>query len=318
LILSEQVRFSLLERLAVDFYSGRDSAIGFNSASDLIANIIEPPRGELEAYTREFLTCSFLVRSADEYRFSHSSIMEFLVATALHTEIERDDPKAFGSRRLPPLVADFLAELKPSQDSLWKWLKPSRFSIVEPQFMVGNAITILCRMDSEALAGRNLSGLRIVGADFGAANLGTTRVAGCLLVGCNLLGASYPRNITEASLSETYVRMFILTEQSKRETAEAHHNGFSATLFGMSGPDVLRDISVHGSARLATDMLWLWRIDLCVNSSAALTELEGQVAALAQVRALLLYSDQCESFLVGMPLELRRVFDRLPFPARPV
>jgi hypothetical protein len=217
LILSEEVRFSLLERLAVDFYSRRDSAITFSGASDLMAKVIEPPKGELEAYTREFLTCSFLIRKADEYRFSHNSIMDFLVARSLDAEIRDNKVEVFGRSPLPLLVADFLSDLSPSSKRLWELVEETRSGgIINLPYAGGNAITLLCLQDKNALAGKDLSGAVLVGANFATAVLHGTNLEGCCLDHCNISGASYPRSITNARLLDTVMRCFVLTRHLKQ------------------------------------------------------------------------------------------------------
>ena len=73
-------RLKLLEDLAVDIYQSPTQSLTFSEAQKRIKRDLKPPKHELEAHTRDFLTNSFLIRRGDEYRLSHKSILEYLVA----------------------------------------------------------------------------------------------------------------------------------------------------------------------------------------------------------------------------------------------
>lgn len=185
LLLSEASRFSLLQHLALDFYIGEILAITFSDALEHIEEVIEPNKSELEALTRDFLTCSFLIRKGDEYRFSHRSIMEYLIAKGLIEEIEKKEPTAFKLKRLDIVVSGFLKELNPNRQTLWNWILLTRSGKIEDsKYLGGNAATLLCELEKNALKEKDLSGTNLLGADLRNANL-----SGTLLKDVNLSNA---------------------------------------------------------------------------------------------------------------------------------
>lgn len=96
-LLTDGDRLRLLQDLAVDIYQSQTQTLNFNEAQKRIEKDLKPPKHELEAHTRDFLTNSFLLRGGDEYRLSHKSILEYLVAARLNKEIESDHPDVFGT-----------------------------------------------------------------------------------------------------------------------------------------------------------------------------------------------------------------------------
>jgi hypothetical protein len=122
LLISEEDRFALLQLMAVDVYTSVIPAINFTDARNLIEGTLKPPKYELEAHTRDFLTNSFLIRRGDEYHFSHKSILEYLVAAQLNEEIKMNAPRAFGSVPLQSVIIDFLKEFQPDTGILYKWI----------------------------------------------------------------------------------------------------------------------------------------------------------------------------------------------------
>ncbi len=75
-LLSDDDRFKLLQDLALDIYHNATQSLTFSEAQKRIEKDLEPPKQELEAHTRDFLTNSFLIRRGDEYRLSHKSILD--------------------------------------------------------------------------------------------------------------------------------------------------------------------------------------------------------------------------------------------------
>jgi len=170
-------RLLLIQNLAVDFYrrlaedtSKRESpGIYFTDARIIIEKEMKVPEDEVESYTREFLTCSFLIRKKDSYHFSHQSFWEYLVAKALKEEIDKDilpdsiDEKdqikakylVFGLIPLVsfPAIRDFLVEFCPNKDTLYRWIETTgkKFykAILEKnlKYVGGNAFTLLNIME---------------------------------------------------------------------------------------------------------------------------------------------------------------------------
>ncbi len=125
-LLTEEARFTLLQGLAVDIYSTVISSITFVDAINRIEQTIKPPKQEVEAYTREFLTNSFLIRKGNAYNFSHKSILEYLVATKLSEEIKSNSPIIFGNLPLQSVIVDFLKELEPDTTTLINWINDTK------------------------------------------------------------------------------------------------------------------------------------------------------------------------------------------------
>jgi hypothetical protein len=177
LLLPEETRLNIMQNLAAKFYEQDEPAITFSEALEQIATSIQPPRSELEAHTRDFLNCSFLIREGDEFRFSHRSIMEYLVGRALNVEIEQNEPSILIRQRLDVVVAGFIAEMNPDLSTLWKWIDSTRSDDEQTsKYVGGNAVTLLCMQDKDALLGKDLSHTNLLGARLSAADLTKTNL----------------------------------------------------------------------------------------------------------------------------------------------
>jgi len=206
LLLSEEARFSLLERLSLDIYFGTLSAISYGEGLLRVSEFLNPPKSELAAYTREFLSCSFLMRKGDDYRFSHTSIMEYLTAKALSAEIRGKFTKEFPRRPLTPVVTGFLTEMNPSTTTLWEWIESTKVRpIYDQNHLGGNAATLLCALDKSALKGRDLSGAALIGADLSLADLTETKLAGTLMVNVNLMNARFTEDVVREAQLQTCI-----------------------------------------------------------------------------------------------------------------
>ena len=195
LLLTEEARFSLLQQLALDFYVNEITAITFTDGQKYVEEIIKPPKDELEAYTRDFMTCSFLVRKDDEYLFSHRSIMEYLIAKGLLEEIEQNAPNVFNRQQLEPVVAGFLSELNPNKDRLWNWIESTKSEAIEDiKYIGGNAATLLCMLDRNALAGRDLSKTFLFGASLISADLRGVNFSGTIMRNVDITMADFSIN----------------------------------------------------------------------------------------------------------------------------
>lgn len=200
-LLSEDSRMSLLQNLALDFYVGEISAITFTDGLKHVEKIVKPPKNELEAYTRDFLTCSFLIRKGDEYQFSHRSIMEYLIAKGLLKEIEMNAPNSFNHQRLEPVVGGFLSELNPNKDTLWNWIESTKSETKEEILYIGgNAATLLCMLDKNALSRKDLSKAALTGADLNSADLRGANLCGTVMKNVNLAGAKFFKHNIESSI----------------------------------------------------------------------------------------------------------------------
>lgn len=199
-LLTEDSRMSLLQNLALDFYVGEIPAITFTDGLKHVEKIINPPKNELEAYTRDFLTCSFLIRKGDEYQFSHRSIMEYLIAKGLLKEIETNAPNSFKRQRLEPVVAGFIIELNPNVGTLWTWIESTKSEVNEDlNYLGGNSATLIGMLDQNAFAGKDLSRAVLIGAKFISVDLRGTNLSGSIMKNVNLTNAQFFRKDLESA-----------------------------------------------------------------------------------------------------------------------
>lgn len=211
LLLSEDKRFSMLENLALDFCGSEAKSVNFESALDYVREQINPPKSEVESHTRDFLTCSFLIRRGDDFIFSHRSLLEFLAASALVHELETGQPRAFRNMLLESVVAGFLAEMVTNTRRLWYWVRRSRQGDAgKRDYLAGNAVTILCLKNSKALRGKDMSGTVLRGADFGEADILSTDLSSAVLEQCNFDRAKVSRTVmSEARLKNCRFSLYI-------------------------------------------------------------------------------------------------------------
>lgn len=184
LLLDEATRFHLLEEFAIL----KEGGITYQAAMEIVDRQLRPTRYDLEPLTREFLTASFLIRKGSRYDFSHKSILEYLIARVLVREIEADEPRHMRVRSVPIAVIDFLMEMEPDIDVLFRWITRSRRTPPgAPVFLGGNALSLLCRLDPGVLRGKS--------------------IRGAVLVGCRLFGC----DLTEVDASDATFRSADLT-----------------------------------------------------------------------------------------------------------
>ena len=199
MLLSEDTRLKILQDLAADFYEHDRSAITFSEALSQVESAIHPPRIELEAQTRDFLNCSFLVRERDEFKFSHRSMMEYLFARVLYAEIKDNKPRIFNRLKLDSVVSGFLVEMHPNVNTLWEWIDGTNAAREESEYLGGNAVSLLCMQDKTSLAGRDLAGRNLMGARFLTADLTRTNLEGAYLKGADLSTADISEDTLRAA-----------------------------------------------------------------------------------------------------------------------
>jgi hypothetical protein len=247
LLITDSLRFSLLETFATESYCDSASAITFADAHGRIGQELKPARNEHEAYTRDFLTCSFLLRKGDEYQFSHKSILEYLVAKHLKSEIDAGNPDVFGRCLINPVITDFLVQLRPDASRLWHWINASQQKATHySSYAISNAATLLCALDKGAFAGKDLSGLVILGANLSGANLRGVNFKGTVLNNVSLKGARFkkadimPANISNSTFSFHFKSDYILN----RDTAFSDYNATFSKLWGKESYYLSEDLAV--------------------------------------------------------------------------
>lgn len=214
LLLTEEERLSLLRRLAGDIYTDRINAISFVDARKAIDSQLRPPVQEAEAYTREFLTNSFLIRKGDLYHFSHKSILEYLVAARIQEQLNKGPMDVMSSVLLQPVILEFLVEMDPDTSKLFGWIdwttKPSHSGA---RFLGGNCATVLCALSNNALVDKDLSGANLSGANLLRADLRNVRMRNTILEEASLCFARLNRedlksvNVRRALLSFYFLSM---------------------------------------------------------------------------------------------------------------
>lgn len=241
LLLSEDQRLELLTSLAGQIGMGVIPSITFSEASSQIEQTIKPPRLELEAYTRDFLTNSFLVRRGNEYVFSHKSILEYLAASVLTAELESGNPSLFGRASLDFAIISFIVEMKPERGNLWEWIKMSKTTRMrDTEFIGGNAASVLARFSENAFQSRDLSGTNLLSANLTGANLLTTNLDSTMLEDANLVNARFNRRtIQSTQVSSTMIGIDIWTKSERPLTYPLSQLNDSLITLAYGDPQIL-------------------------------------------------------------------------------
>jgi len=238
-LLSDDARLELLQELAVQVFSSVTQSITFADALKLIETQIAPPKHELEAHTRDFLTNSFLVRKGDDYRLSHKSILEFLVAMRLNEEIRSGDPVMFRVFGLNYQILGFLKELEPSEATLLRWIQLTRKPDLRDSRLGMNAAQIIVQGSYSALAGTDLSRTNLVGAQLFRADLRETKFNNTLLRDTILTGAKFfKRNLRSAKLGNTDISFYIVKPLETRDYTVHQFMDFALPKLGKNSLDM--------------------------------------------------------------------------------
>lgn len=300
LLLTDAARFSLLEHLSMDFYTGAIDSISFSDAIVHMERLIKPPRAELESFTRDFLTCSFLMRKHDEYYFSHKSIMEYLVAKGFIKEIEANIPDAFGRQPLQTGVKEFLAEMEPNRDILMEWIKSTRSGPNRELLCIGgNAATLLCKLDPNGLKGKDLSRTVLNGAILSLADLTGTSFKAASLSGVNLTGARFGKKVLADSKAMNITLGVYALYNPNQADRDPYHSCFRR----------LATARAYSSAILSPDHCsTMMQLEV-----ADRTQLESAIKAIngsPGVQITAIYANEIAHLSKRLPNGLRPTFDR--------
>lgn len=247
-LITEGDRLSLLQQMAVSVYGREISSINFADASKLIEEKIKPPKYELEAHTRDFLTNSFLIRKGDDYHFSHKSIMEYLVAARFSEDIKKHDPTAFLGSPLQPAVVDFLKEFEPDTNTLLRWIdRTKQRSLSLSTCLGGNAATLLCAMSKDALSGKDISCADLSYANLRLADLSGAKLKGTSLRGANLCAARFSKEqLAEAKIVNSSILFLCVF---KRGSLRAKIREVEERFMGILPKGIIADTYIPMSAR---------------------------------------------------------------------
>ena len=296
LLLSDVSRFSLLKHLSLDLFLGEIPAITFADALKHVEEFVIPPKIELEAYTRDFLTSSFLIRKGDEYQFSHRSIMEYLIARGLVEDIEKNDPNAFARKPLGQVVIGFLTELKPNTDILWDWIESTKSGKEEViKFIGGNAVTLICELDKSALIGKDLSRAILTEADLFSTDLRNINLSGTVLKNVSLINAQFFRkDLESASVSNLEISIcYLFNLKSKKKNRVFDE---CLKLSNESKFNIIRGITMELNKHFLFGALIVQVPDI-----KSLEILKSRVAAQPGINEASIYYDEYEKLFAKFP-----------------
>ncbi len=113
LLIKREKRFEIMEHIALDLYLTDKAELTSKRIQRISSELLTPEQQEeMEGSLREIVTCSFLIRTGDAYRFSHQSFLEYLVALRLAKDIMHNEPKNLQLKPLTLTIRDFLLELE--------------------------------------------------------------------------------------------------------------------------------------------------------------------------------------------------------------
>ncbi len=203
-VLTDDQRMTLLKTLATEVCIEGVKPITFGEAVTLVEKVLKPERHELDSYTRDFLTNSFLTRRGDEFQFSHGSFLEYLAATSFFEEIVAGKPVLFGKSRMDPAVSRFIAEMKPNLQTLRNWIDANKEIDNNSPFVGGNAASILNHLGTRYAPELNLSGKNLTGTMLSGADLQKNTLERTILADAVLTDVSFSREtLATAQLART-------------------------------------------------------------------------------------------------------------------
>jgi hypothetical protein len=286
-MLRDDDRLKLLQDVALDIYLDPTQSLNFTEAQKRIQKELKPPNHELEAHTRDFLTNSFLIRQDDEYRFSHKSILEYLVAVSLHKEIESNCPDFFHNFFIDNQVQNFLAKLELNTDTVFKWIQLTKGRAPSAGAMLGtNAANLLNRVSHDYFAGKDLSDTNLTGVDLQYADLRGANLNNTRLEGSNLRGAKFLRQqILFSMIDYAHISLYVLKTTPKGK--------FEPSDFAKGVIDILPidGLSVYGRSSFRDDLVR--EITFPVEDIQDL-ESARETLALGLSTTVAVYFDECE------------------------
>ena len=208
--INRQKRFEIMEQLALQLHSNDRTEMASSQIRDISRELLTTEQQEeMDASLREIVTCSFLIRKNDGYRFSHEFFLEYLVARRLASDISKDKLENFGQKPLNLTTLGFLLEFEGDflrrsfgdfkaintmasfeRSRLVNWFLAHRTK----RWVGTNAISLLARLLPYDL----LRELPLTGSDLTKANLRGADLRGVDLTGTILAEA----DLTEADLTE--------------------------------------------------------------------------------------------------------------------
>src|SRR6266487_317336 len=207
--IKREKRFEIMERVTAELYRTHKAELTSKEIIKISKELLTPEQQEeMEGSLREIVTCSFLIRTGNKYRFSHQSFLEYLVALRLAKDIRGNKPGILWYQPLTRAVRDFLLELETgvaqrssitvdadntnisfNQERLKSWFRANPRS----EWFGRNIVSLLKKL----LPPEQLRRLPLARADLEKADLEKANLSGANLSGANLSGA----NLSGAKLS---------------------------------------------------------------------------------------------------------------------
>ncbi len=227
LLIRREKRFDIIERIALELYRTDKVELTSKEILEVSKGLLTPEQQEeMEGSLREIVTCSFLIRTGNEYRFSHQSFLEYLVALRLAKDILDDERENFRLKPLTRVIRDFLLELELGvvqrssttnnavvsfdRKKLEGWFR----SDPQDSWVSGNIVSLLAKLlQPEQWRQLPLRKANLEGADLRQADLRQADLYGANLYGANLLQA----NLEKADLEGADLRQADLRQADLRQ-----------------------------------------------------------------------------------------------------
>lgn len=308
LLLSNEDRFSLLKNIAMDIYDGRISVITQLDALKYIEKYLKVSKNELEFYSRDFLTCSFLIRKGDEYHFAHKSIMEYLTAKSLIEKINENSFEIFDRKLIDPVVNGFLVELRPDTNTLLSWLESTQTEdMKKSKYLGGNAATILCKYNRGVLSGKDLSRAILLGADLSFAYLVGTNFSHAYFQNINLANAQFREvDIISSQFIDVTVSFWFVGKSNEIEKKEDFHFLIKETLQIIESINRRYSWEIH---KLDVDS-FVGKINISIPKFEHIRIIQNEFTIRPDIEFVAVYAEEWQKLIQKIPENKRYVLNQ--------
>ena len=201
-------QMDLLRKLALQLYATNELVFTYKEAENSLCELMEydddVKRNQIETDLTKFLTFSFLLNDGEnQYRFSHKSFRDYLVAEAHSQEIQTSQINEFGRRLNTDEVTTFISEFEPNTDTLEDWINDSQELGLDLEYRGTNAIKVMLSGEGRKthLEGKVFLKARIEEIDFSGADL-----TGCVFGKSIFTNCVFDSNFFEVELKNSQVR----------------------------------------------------------------------------------------------------------------
>ncbi|MFX1564020.1 MAG: restriction endonuclease, partial [Promethearchaeota archaeon] len=218
-VIRREDRIRLMKLLAVWMYNHDKLSVHYELIPELLnlkAHFDLKTRIDIEYHLNDFLTCSFLSRDiGGNYRFSHKSFVDFLVACKFVDDVEVDFVDDFAQKIITYEVMQFMRDMGIDRDRLYQWIESTKKkSFPETKYLGGNAVSVLNELREDFAKGgfdfsetvldyANFSGQDLTGLNFQRTSLEKANLNGTILQNANFSLADL-----EETTFEEWVRLY--------------------------------------------------------------------------------------------------------------